>query len=97
MLPLCQVFQTQEINMPGIPALYTFEKADISIFKAPITIDLRWEARQPAVSLSALLPKLLEWEDIGLTSGSKDWHVRKKVRQPASHSQRSIYAGRATI
>lgn len=44
-------------------------------FKAinpPITMYLRLEARQPAVSFSASLPKLLEWEDIGLTYTSKD-------------------------
>lgn len=59
----------------------------------PITIDLRLKARQPAVSFSASLPKLLEWESLGLMYASKDHCVRKEVRHPASHSQCSIYAG----
>ena len=32
----------------------------------------RFKARQPAVSFSALLPKLLEWEGDGLTLTPKD-------------------------
>ena len=59
----------------------------------PITIYLRIKARQPAVSFSASLPKLLEWESLGLMYASKDHCVRKEVRHPASHSQCSIYAG----
>ena len=54
---------------------------------------LRLKARQPAVSFSASLPKLLELESLGLMYTSKDQRVRDEVRQPASHSQRSIYAG----
>ena len=42
----------------------------------PITIYLREQARQPAVSFSALLLKLLEWECLGLMFTSQDHSVR---------------------
>jgi hypothetical protein len=63
----CQVlFQNFSFFVP-LANTTIYQKERQSKTDAPITIDLRWKARQPAVSFSALLPKLIEWEGIGLT------------------------------
>lgn len=58
----------------------------------------RFTVRDTTIScaFSASLSRLLEWENIDRTCFFKNQRVHRKVCQPVSHLQCSIYAGRAT-
>ena len=60
----------------------------------PVTIYLQAPDSQPGLHLIAQAARMREAR---MTCASKDYSVRCKVRQPFSHSQRSICAGRTTI
>ena len=60
----------------------------------PVTIYLQVPDSQPGLHLIAQAARMREAR---MTCASKDYSVRCKVRQPFSHSQRSICAGRTTI